>query len=485
MRTLFIAACLLVGWSASAAPEGRVAFLKQARTSFNQYLDNPNAAERAWLREHFTRIQGWSTYFDSKQDWYPRGWFYRNAYGIKPDWEVLAEHPEWVLRDASGNMLYVPFECSGGSCTQYAGDFGNPAYRAWWIAEAQATVSAGYLGMWIDDVNMTWRVGDGNGDFVNPVDPRTGQPMTLDDWRRYMAEFVEEVRAAMPNIEIGHNTIWFATEQDNSNAYMRRQVDAADFVVLERGVTDQGLTGNDGRFGLTTFLSYVDFLHDRGRRVVFLDKAQTTVARQYGLAGWLLINNGFDLTSTTNTVWSVPDNWWQGFDLDLGAALGERYTWQTLIRRDFECGVVLLNPPDRSTVNASLGRSYQTIGGQTLGSVSIPGEQALILLDGCARIDRDADGDGVSDVVDNCSEVANASQRDTDGDGFGSACDADFNQDCVVNAQDLGRMRASFFSSDPDVDLNGDGLVNAIDLGAMKRGYFGAPGPEGASVLCL
>ncbi len=36
----------------------------------------------------------------------------------------------------------------------------------------------------------------------------------------------------------------------------------------------------------------------------------------------------------------------------------------------------------------------------------------------------DSDGDGVSDLVDNCINNANADQADTDGDGIGNACDA-------------------------------------------------------------
>ena len=39
--------------------------------------------------------------------------------------------------------------------------------------------------------------------------------------------------------------------------------------------------------------------------------------------------------------------------------------------------------------------------------------------------DGDADGDGVADSQDNCSDTANPDQEDTDGDGVGDACDED------------------------------------------------------------
>lgn len=44
---------------------------------------------------------------------------------------------------------------------------------------------------------------------------------------------------------------------------------------------------------------------------------------------------------------------------------------------------------------------------------------------GAAFAAGDADGDGVPDAVDNCPDVANADQTDTDGDQLGDACDPD------------------------------------------------------------
>ena len=75
--------------------------------------------------------------------------------------------------------------------------------------------------------------------------------------------------------------------------------------------------------------------------------------------------------------------------------------------------------------------------------------------------------------------MANADQRDSDGDGFGSVCDPDLDGDGIVNFSDLGLMKARFFSTDDQADLNGDGIVNLGDLGVMKTLFFAPPGPSG------
>ena len=96
----------------------------------------------------------------------------------------------------------------------------------------------------------------------------------------------------------------------------------------------------------------------------------------------------------------------------------------------------------------------------------------------------DTDGDGVDDEQDNCVNAINAGQTDVDADGYGNACDADVNNDCVINVVDLGALRSAFFSSDPLLDFNSDGVVNVSDLGIMRANFFGVPGPAGMGGAC-
>jgi hypothetical protein len=96
----------------------------------------------------------------------------------------------------------------------------------------------------------------------------------------------------------------------------------------------------------------------------------------------------------------------------------------------------------------------------------------------------DTDDDGVPDASDNCTDIVNADQRDTNGDGIGNSCDPDLDGDCIVNFVDLGELEAVFFTGDPDADFDGSGSVNFTDLGVQKSFFFLPPGPSGVPNAC-
>jgi hypothetical protein len=114
----------------------------------------------------------------------------------------------------------------------------------------------------------------------------------------------------------------------------------------------------------------------------------------------------------------------------------------------------------------------------------IPGATETVIFE-VPGFPLDSDGDGVLDRVDNCINLPNADQRDTNGDGHGNRCDADLNNaDCVVNPIDLGLFKSVFFTGDADADFNGDGVVNPIDLGIFKSLFFTTPGVSAAPNAC-
>lgn len=99
----------------------------------------------------------------------------------------------------------------------------------------------------------------------------------------------------------------------------------------------------------------------------------------------------------------------------------------------------------------------------------------------------DADSDSVCDVIDNCSAKANPTQTDTNSDGYGNACDADWDNNGIVGVQDLGLYQTHLFhpaGTDPlDAEIDcqepPNGVVGVQDMGCWMVGFGGPPGPSG------
>jgi uncharacterized protein (TIGR03790 family) len=104
---------------------------------------------------------------------------------------------------------------------------------------------------------------------------------------------------------------------------------------------------------------------------------------------------------------------------------------------------------------------------------------------------EDRDGDTVPDPLDNCLDLPNPLQRDSDADGFGNLCDADFDGDGRVGTSygalplgDIDRLERAVALGlyVPRLDLDGDGAVDGTDLAIAAIGLYLPPGPSGRIV---
>lgn len=84
-----------------------------------------------------------------------------------------------------------------------------------------------------------------------------------------------------------------------------------------------------------------------------------------------------------------------------------------------------------------------------------------------------------SGFLDNCTGHGNPIQCDTDADGYGNNCDADYDDDFVVGAVDFGTFGMNFLAETPnESDHDCDVVVGAVDFGLFGNLFLGNPGPS-------
>jgi hypothetical protein len=172
-----------------------------------------------------------------------------------------------------------------------------------------------------------------------------------------------------------HNALWFAGgSQRDQNPYVIKEIQACNYINIERGIDDIGLTGGTGQWSVNAMLAYVDHVHSLGKHVVFDEYG---FYGDYQTAGYFLISNGGDSLGNQAV---TPYNWWSGYDVKLGNATDSRYSWNGLLRRDFQNGMVLVNLPQSETVTVSLPGSYQRDDGSIASRITLGAKQAAVLI---------------------------------------------------------------------------------------------------------
>jgi hypothetical protein len=144
------------------------------------------------------------------------------------------------------------------------------------------------------------------------------------------------------------------------------------------------LTAGGGKFGFHTFLAFIDRVQELGANVVLMDETATTEREQrFNLVTGLLVNDGDDMVGTEQVSAITPPGYLHDFDVDLGDALGDRYRWQGVLRRDFTGGTVLLNEPRDAEATVQLDRELLGPDGAVVSSLTLgPAEAAILTVAG-------------------------------------------------------------------------------------------------------
>src|SRR5205823_3946252 len=223
---------------------------------------------------------------------------------------------------------------------------------------------------YVDDVDMWANTGNAKGEKRAPISGVTGQPISDEAWREYLAGFMQELRQAIPGYEIAHNNVWYAgggaANRGTTAPVVRRQIEQADVLNLERGVRDSGLTGGSGSWSLYNVFTYIDEVHALGRAVKLGGGTYEPAAMEYNLAAYFLISTGRDYISDGSSSQNVK-SFWSGWSVNLGDAIGPRERSPSgLWSRRFSNGVVYLLEPGAATQTISLPTTMKSA---TLGSV--------------------------------------------------------------------------------------------------------------------
>lgn len=321
---------------------GKVRLVRSDSADFNSFSSSLDSAVQQSINSLFQRLLVFSPGFDSKLNWYNRGWVFTSLNGI-PASELSSENDPFILRDSAGNRLYI-------EPNVYAANVLDSNFRSYWLNKVRALISKGYKGIFINDVKLKFAAVNSSGTGTSAV--HNGLEISAQQWQSGVAIFAEEIAFNFPGAEIVHNSDWSAdSANDFSSDAQTRLINSARIQYMAGGIREAGITA--GTLGLNTIVQhkkYIDRVHTLKKSIVLGGVPTSLTDKEFSLAYYYLFTDGTDFIFDENV---HPGSVWTGYNIDLGTPSGPAVRDNGLWIRYFSKGAVFLS--EAGTPNLSLG----------------------------------------------------------------------------------------------------------------------------------
>jgi hypothetical protein len=272
------------------------------------------------------------------------------------DYPFVTQHESWFWHNPDGRRV------ASNQDAKLLMNIADSDFRAYWRDSLIRQVKAGdYDGVFFDSASpalLQWEARTpldrrllGTGARFNRFPELAGRSW-IAAWEDWIAEL--DAALAREGIPLIPNVGTFATTWDNTNYGLTAGV-------FSEGFLDPGLDTADWKAAAAQTLA----LAQRNKIVIlqnYLPSSDDVARRKYLLGGYLLVKG-----SRTYLEYFASSmlEWYPEWDLDLGAPLKQVATldelaWSGVYRREFEKGIVLVNPGTRSA-QVDLGTTFRRV----------------------------------------------------------------------------------------------------------------------------
>ncbi|WP_176946886.1 putative glycoside hydrolase [Lentzea fradiae] len=291
--------------------------------------------------------------------------------------DVRKRNPEWFLRDKNGRELAY-----SGYDGHWQMDVGNTAYRKAWVQSVVANAKAtGFDGVFLDNALFT----------CDTYHPGVCPAKYPDD-----ASFQRAYRGMLAEVRRGFTAAGLKSVANLSNARLQRGAWDSYSTYLDGGFDEWWLTFSSGKLledyelGWRKQVAQIAANETHGRMTwvqPHFDVGDTRAFR-YALASLYMTTTGeaaiAEIAKTDG--YGDPTPWHPEYEWNLGYAAGSyRAVAEKVYRRDFACGVALVNanPTGSAKVEVLLHRAHRDHEGRTVRSVQLPGTTGVLLRAPC------------------------------------------------------------------------------------------------------